>query len=168
MWINHKVYNASGSEIGAEVANIGNVNPIRYRGYYWDKEFNLYYLQSRYYDPVVGRFISADSVEYLEPDSVSGLNLYVYCNNNPVMNTDPSGHFVISFSAIAISMLIGFAIGATVSGTVAIIEEVYNDGNNTICHIYVFLWITPFDFLNYSEIIESPVLFFFLFVIIFP
>ena len=45
------------------------------------------------------------------------------------MNTDPSGHFVISFSAIAISMLIGFAIGATVSGTVAIIEEVYNDGN---------------------------------------
>ena len=128
-WGNHKVYNASGSEISAEVLNIGNINPIRYRGYYWDKEFGLYYLQSRYYDPLLGRFISADSVEYLEPDSVSGLNLYVYCNNNPVMNTDPSGHFVISFSAIAISMLIGFAIGATVSGTVAIIEEVYNDGN---------------------------------------
>ena len=67
-WGNHKVYNASGSEIGAEVLNVGNVNSIRYRGYYWDKEFNLYYLQSRCYDPVVGRFISADSVEYLEPE----------------------------------------------------------------------------------------------------
>lgn len=90
-WGNHKVYNAIGSEIGAEVLNIGNVNSIRYRGYYWDKEFGLYYLQSRYYDPMLGRFISADSVEYLQPDSVSGLNLYAYCGNNPVMYTDPTG-----------------------------------------------------------------------------
>ena len=90
-WGNHKVYNASGSEISAEVINIGNINPIRYRGYYWDKEFGLYYLQSRYYDPLLGRFISADSVEYLEPESVSGLNLYTYCGDNPVMNTDVTG-----------------------------------------------------------------------------
>lgn len=48
------------------------------------------------------------------------------------------------------------------------LTEVYNDGNNTICHIYVFLCIMPFDFLNYSEKIDSPVLFFLLFVIIFP
>ena len=90
-WGNHKVYNAIGSEIGAEVINIGNINPIRYRGYYWDKEFGLYYLQSRYYDPKIGRFISADSVEYLESESVSGLNLYAYCGDNPVMNTDVAG-----------------------------------------------------------------------------
>ena len=90
-WGNHKVYNASGSEISAEVINIGNIKPIRYRGYYWDKEFGLYYLQSRYYDPKIGRFISADSVEYLEPESVSGLNLYTYCGDNPVMNTDVTG-----------------------------------------------------------------------------
>ncbi|MBR1677338.1 MAG: RHS repeat-associated core domain-containing protein [Clostridia bacterium] len=90
-WGNHKVYNASGSEIGAEISNIGNINSIRYRGYYWDKEFGLYYLQSRYYDPLLGRFISADSVEYLEPESVSGLNLYTYCGDNPVMNTDVTG-----------------------------------------------------------------------------
>ena len=90
-WGNHKVYNASGSEISAEVINIGNIKPIRYRGYYWDKEFGLYYLQSRYYDPKIGRFISADSVEYLESESVSGLNLYAYCGDNPVMNTDVAG-----------------------------------------------------------------------------
>ena len=84
-WGNHKVYNASGSEISAEVLNIGNINPIRYRGYYWDKEFGLYYLQSRYYDPALGRFISADSVEYLEPNDIIGLNLYAYCYDNPIM-----------------------------------------------------------------------------------
>ena len=91
-WGNHKVYNAIGSEIGAEVINIGNINPIRYRGYYWDKEFGLYYLQSRYYDPALGRFISPDSISYLEPESVIGLNLYAYCGDNPVMYVDPSGH----------------------------------------------------------------------------
>lgn len=100
-WGNHKVYNASGSEISAEVINIGNINPIRYRGYYWDKEFGLYYLQSRYYDPKIGRFISADSVEYLESESVSGLNLYAYCGDNPVnykQRSVSSGGSVISSS----------------------------------------------------------------------
>ena len=96
-WGNHKVYNASGSEIGAEVLNIGNVNSIRYRGYYWDSEFSLYYLQSRYYDPALGRFISPDSISYLEPESVIGLNLYAYCGDNPVMYVDPTGHSWESF-----------------------------------------------------------------------
>ena len=112
-WGNHKVYNASGSEIGAEVANIGNVNPIRYRGYYWDKEFNLYYLQSRYYDPVVGRFISADSVEYLEPNDIIGLNLYAYCLNNPIMYYDPNGHSLLAiFLILAATTIVGGVIGA--------------------------------------------------------
>jgi len=48
-------------------------------------------LQSRYYDPEVGRFISIDDVSYLDPESINGLNLYAYCNNNPVMNVDPTG-----------------------------------------------------------------------------
>ena len=56
-----------------------NINPIRYRGYYFDVETNLYYLNSRYYDPDVGRFISLDAVEYLAPDSIHGLNLFAYC-----------------------------------------------------------------------------------------
>ena len=116
-WGNHKVYNAIGSEIGAEVINIGNINSIRYRGYYWDKEFSLYYLQSRYYDPALGRFISADSVDYLDPEDVAGLNLYSYCNNNPVMSTDPGGHFVIS------TLLIGALIGAVASFGASVLSQ---------------------------------------------
>ena len=89
-WGNHKVYAANGSELTDNNA-IGNLNPIRYRSYYWDKEFALYYLQSRYYAPELGRFISPDGINYLNPDSVIGLNLYVYCGNNPVMGFDPDG-----------------------------------------------------------------------------
>ena len=71
---------------------IGNINPIRYRGYYFDVETNLYYLNSRYYDPEVGCFISLDAVDYLAPDSIHGLNLFAYCFNNPIIYSDPSGH----------------------------------------------------------------------------
>ena len=73
-------------------SHIGNVNPIRYRGYYYDTETKLYYLKTRYYDPEVGRFISIDSIDYVDPDTVNGLNLYAYCGNNPVMNVDPNGN----------------------------------------------------------------------------
>ncbi len=48
---------------------------------------------SRYYDPETGRFISPDAIEYLDPSTIGGLNLYSYCNNNPVMGYDPSGTF---------------------------------------------------------------------------
>lgn len=57
----------------------------------------MYYLQSRYYDPALGRFISPDSISYLEPESVIGLNLYAYCGDNPVMYVDPTGHSWESF-----------------------------------------------------------------------
>ena len=75
----------------SETDNIGSLNPFRYRGYYYDTETKLYYLISRYYDPETGRFISADGIEYLDPETLGGLNLYAYCNNNPVMNVDPTG-----------------------------------------------------------------------------
>lgn len=65
--------------------NAGILNPLRYRGYYFDEDMKLYYLQSRYYDPETGRFINADDVSYLDPESIHGLNLYAYCLNNPVM-----------------------------------------------------------------------------------
>lgn len=101
-WGNHKVYNASGSEIGAEVINIGNINSIRYRGYYWDKEFGLYYLQSRYYDSMLGRFVSADGISYLDPESIVGFNLYAYCGGNPIMYADPEGKFFLSLLFTAV------------------------------------------------------------------
>lgn len=68
-------------------------NPFRYRSYYYDFETNLYYLNSRYYDPEIGRFINADNISILSEgkDLPNGLNLYNYCGNNPINNTDGSG-----------------------------------------------------------------------------
>ena len=68
---------------------MASVNPFRYRGYYFDEETGLYYLQSRYYDAEVGRFISADS---LVSSGILGVNIYVYCSNNPIIKADQSGH----------------------------------------------------------------------------
>ena len=89
--------------------SLGNENPFRYKGYYYDVETSLYYLTTRYYDPEIGRFISPDSVEYLDPQSINGLNLYAYCGNDPINYADPSGHAFIS--ALLISIGIGIAVG---------------------------------------------------------
>lgn len=67
-------------------------NPFIYKGYFYDSEVNLYYLNSRYYDTSIGRFIFADDVSYLDNNSLSGLNLFAYCGNNPVNYSDGSGH----------------------------------------------------------------------------
>ncbi|MBQ8433830.1 MAG: RHS repeat-associated core domain-containing protein, partial [Clostridia bacterium] len=86
-------YDAWGNcTIVSDTNNVGRDNPFRYRGYYWDNDLGLYYLMSRYYDPSTGRFINADSLEYLDPETIGGLNLYAYCGNNPVMGVDPEGH----------------------------------------------------------------------------
>ena len=89
--------------------NIGNVNPFRYRGYYHDSETGFYYLNSRYYDPQIKRFINADDISYMDPITLTGINLYAYCDNNPVMYVDPSGHFIISLLG---SILVGVAVSA--------------------------------------------------------
>ena len=69
-------------------------NNLTYRGYYYDSDLGLYYLQSRYYDPEICRFINADDVSYLGANSdFTSYNLYSYCGNNPVMGYDPTGHF---------------------------------------------------------------------------
>ena len=69
---------------------IGNVNPIRYREYYYDTETGWYYLHSRYYDPQVKRFINANTAIGAN-GRFSGMNLFVYCNNNPVNYMDYGG-----------------------------------------------------------------------------
>ena len=87
------LYDAWGNcTITQDTDGIGTANPFRYRGYYWDNDLQLYYLMSRYYDPATGRFINADSLEYLDPETIGGLNLYAYCGNNPVMFSDSTGH----------------------------------------------------------------------------
>ena len=71
---------------------LGRRNPFRFKGYYYDKKLGMYYLNSRYYDPEVGRFISPDTTDILEvQDDLYDKNLYAYCDNNPVMRIDSSG-----------------------------------------------------------------------------
>ena len=74
--------------------DIAYANPIRYRGYYYDQDTKLYYLNARYYCPEWRRFISPDDTSYLDTKNVNGLNLYAYCNNDPVNYADPSGHWI--------------------------------------------------------------------------
>ena len=83
-WGEHIVYDANGS-INTSDTFIGNINPFRYKGYYYDVETQLFYCNSRYYSPELCRFISPDSIEHLDPESINGLNLYCYCANNSVM-----------------------------------------------------------------------------------
>ena len=111
------IYDTSGTKVGGyaydawgnctitlNTNGIATRNPIRYRGYYYDEDTKLYYLNARYYCPTWRRFISPDDTGYLDPEAVNGLNLYAYCNNDPVNYADPSGNSVIA------SILIGFAV----------------------------------------------------------
>ncbi len=82
-------YDAWGKILACDGA-LAELNPLRYRGYVYDQETGFYYLQSRYYDPAVARFLNADS--YVSTgNSVIGNNMYAYCDNNPVNRSDPSG-----------------------------------------------------------------------------
>ncbi|MEE1025760.1 MAG: RHS repeat-associated core domain-containing protein [Acutalibacteraceae bacterium] len=80
---------------GSLADTLGISNPLRYRGYYYDTETELYYLQSRYYSPDLMRYISQDDVKLSNAQGEPlGSNLYAYCLNNPVMNSDPTGKWV--------------------------------------------------------------------------
>lgn len=115
-WGRHNITDADGEPI-MDAEHIAYLNPFRYRSYYYDVETRLYYLQTRYYDPEVGRFISQDDVDYAEPEVINGINLYAYCGNNPVMNVDPTGTSFLLF--IFGVLLAGAIIGGAVAGSEA-------------------------------------------------
>ena len=115
-WGNHEAEVAS-----EDYVTLASLNPFRYRGYYYDSETGLYYLQTRYYDPETGRFISRDSIEYADPETICGLNLYAYCGNNPVMNVDPSGHIILS-------LIIAAVIGAAASALSSVMSQLLTTG----------------------------------------
>ena len=143
----------------SQLAGIAWLNPLRYRGYVYDRETGLYYLQSRYYNPTWGRFINADDTAYLGADGTPlSYNLFAYCGNNPVMGYDPTGHWdwgtfwsgfgmvataigaialsVTTFGAgipLAMSLIAGVTLGAGVLtgiNGVATIVEAGSDGYN--------------------------------------
>ena len=89
---------------------IATINPFRYRGYYYDEEIDLYYLQSRYYDAGVGRFISSDEASIFNNTSYTAsisINKFSYCLNNPTNNTDDCG----TIASAIIKMISNFILG---------------------------------------------------------
>ena len=132
------VTDAAGTDKSTDASFIGNINPIRYRSYYYDTETGLYYLQSRYYDPEVGRFINADSVMGVNAD-IYTYNLFTYCGNNPVSRLDESGMGWLSvLGAIVTGVAVVAAAVVTspvtvvvaVAATTATVVSCINSSNN--------------------------------------
>ena len=86
------VYNAWGNIISQSDDELASINPLRYRGYVYDEDTTLYYLQTRYYDPQTGRFINADDTAYIgATGTVLSANIFTYCENNPIIKKDING-----------------------------------------------------------------------------
>jgi len=115
------VQDGNGQEITSQ-NDIGNLNPFRYRGYYFDAETGLYYLQNRYYDPKTCRFINADTTDILEAKGdLYDKNLFAYCDNNPVARVDYGGEFW--------QLIVGAAaIGGLISGTYSAVTQYIETG----------------------------------------
>lgn len=102
----------------AKNKTIAELNPFRYRGYYYDIETQLYYLQTRYYDPEIGRFINADDVEILLAKESDNNNLFNYCQGDPINRLDREGKFFFTITISLSTVLWGIA--AIVAGGVAV------------------------------------------------
>ena len=89
-WGNCTVYDSS-AKVLTDPTSIANINPLRYRGYYYDAETGFYYLQSRYYDPAICRFINADTFATTDANGFLSANMFAYCENNPIMRVDADG-----------------------------------------------------------------------------
>ena len=102
--------------------NVSKYNPFIYKGYYYDEETELYYCNTRYYSPEIGRWISIDDVGYLDPESINGLNLYCYCMNDSMnykQRPISSGGSVINSSISSISNGGTYLSGSISSGSVS-------------------------------------------------
>ena len=110
-WGNHTDYTTSSATEGARY------NPFRYRGYYYDTDLGMYYLQSRYYDAKICRFISPDYADVITatPMALTDKNLYAYCDNNPVMRIDNGGAFW--------HIAVGAVAGALISVVVKVVSN---------------------------------------------
>ena len=110
-WGKCTVTNATGYTVGEK-------NPFRYRGYYYDTETGLYYLNSRYYSPEFGRFISADTSDVITASIESASwdkNLFAYCDGNPITRVDDGGEFWHFIAGAVVGGLIG-GISTVISG----------------------------------------------------
>ncbi len=129
--------------------HIANINPIRYRGYYFDRESDFYYLQSRYYSPEICRFISADAL-FVAGDPITGANMYAYCGNNPVMHVDPTGYAISDYGpmgqAIVILGLLNYALKAITTKIPSIVANAISITLTSFSEISEGLWSFDFTF----------------------
>jgi len=122
------ITDSSGNEI-TDTTHIAHINPIRYRSYYYDDDTGFYYISNRYYDPEIGRFISADDIDYLGADgSPLSYNLFAYCKNNPINRFDVNGNWsmpnwlkvtigaVATVAAVAVTVATGGAAAPVLIG----------------------------------------------------
>ena len=133
------VTDASNSEI-TNPAHIANLNPFRYRSYYYDSESGLYYLMSRYYDPVTHRFVNADGY-FQSGDNILDTNMNAYCRNNPIMNLDFTGMVVFS---VSLSLNLGCVFGC--GDGMALVFD--GDGNVALQKTFCYTDFTNPSYLN--------------------
>ena len=97
-------------QVGSKVTNY-----LRYRGYVYDEDTTLYYLQTRYYDPTTGRFINADDTAYIgATGTVLSANIFTYCENNPINYTDSTGRFLLVDDIVYLIVLGTIVVSAVV------------------------------------------------------
>lgn len=101
------IYDSEGIDVTNNISHIGNINPFRYKSYYYDIETGLYYLKNRYYNPILRRYINIDS---RLNDTILGTNLYSYCENNPINREDEDGTSWWHVGCVLVGGVVGAAI----------------------------------------------------------
>lgn len=102
-------------------SSIGYLNPFRYKGYYYDSESGMYYCKTRYYVPLWGRWLNADSPYNLSFDKFDGLNYYSYCGNNPIVGIDKLGKWLLFACLSAL-------VGGIINGVSSIVTSIATEG----------------------------------------
>ena len=97
------IKDGSGNDVSANAGHIANINPVRYKGYYYDQENGLYYLMTRFYDPQVKRFLNGDVL--IDNREFQGQNVFVYGFNNPINFEDPSGMVTVASLEASLAMV---------------------------------------------------------------
>lgn len=130
------------STSGTAASTLGINNPLRYRSYIYDRETGLYYLQSRYYNPTIGRFINADSFASTG-QGVTGANMFAYCGNNPTKYEDRGG-MLFSIAGMITSKIIEGVVERILDETISFLGDTFGAGSSsTIKRVKHETHITP-------------------------